>query len=85
MEWSEIAGPSRESLCPDLDGLIDMLKHAGYSPRDADSLGILAEDCLQDVVSDVLWVHHTALPLWDHNVVVACRFERQNGEFSPPK
>ena len=85
MEWNEIAGPGRDSLCPDLDGLIEMLKHAGYSPRDADTLGILPEDCLQDVVTDVLWVHHTALPLWDQDVMVACRFERQNGEFSLPE
>ena len=75
MDWIEIAGPHRSTLCPDVNGLIDLLKHNGYSPRDANSLGILPEKCLQDVVSDVLWVHKRALPIWDEDMVVACQFD----------
>ena len=39
MEWSKIAGTQRSSLCPDLDGLIDLLNENGYSARDANTLG----------------------------------------------
>ena len=69
MEWSETA------LCPDLDGSIELLKTNGYSPRDANSLGMLPEKCLQNVVYDVMWVHHTARPLWEVNAVIECSFQ----------
>ena len=74
MEWSEIAG-MKETLCPDLDGLIELLKNNGYEPRDPNSLGMLPEKCLQNVVYDVLWVHHTARPLWKVDAVIECSFQ----------
>ena len=75
MEWNEIAGSQRSSLCPDFDQLIGLLKEIGYSARDADSLGILPDSCLQRVVSDVLWVHKRALPIWEEDMLVDCKFE----------
>ena len=75
MEWSDIAGTHRSTLCPDLDGLIDLLKYNGYSARDANTLGILPDSCLQNAVTDVLWMHKSAIPLWDEERVVACQFK----------
>ena len=74
MEWSETAG-MKDTLCPDLDGLIELLKTNGYSLRDANSLGMLPEKCLQNIVYDVLWVHHTVRPLWEVDAVIECSFQ----------
>ena len=74
MEWSEIAGPLRSSLCPDLDGLINLLKNNGYSARDVLTLGTLPDRCLQNPVTDVMWVHESAIHIWKEEAVVACRF-----------
>ena len=74
MEWSKIAGTQRSSLCPDLDGLIDLLNENGYSARDANTLGMLPDSCLQNTVKYVVWVHQDARPLWDQEVVVDCQF-----------
>ena len=64
MEWSEIAGPLRSSLCPDLDDLIDLLKNNGYTARDARTLRTLPDSCLQNPVPDVMWVHGSAIHIW---------------------
>ena len=74
MEWSDIAGTHRSTLCPDLDGLIYLLTSNGYSARDANSLGKLPDSCLQNAVNDILWVHKRALPIWDEDLLVACKF-----------
>ena len=74
MEWNEIAGKDRENICPELPRLIEELQSAGYSARDANSLGSLPDHCLLKPVTDVLWVHRTAARLWEEEFVVACRF-----------
>ena len=76
MEWSEVAGVDRRTVCPDLPRLIEELQSAGYSARDANSLGSLPDSCLLRPVTDVLWVHHTAARLWNEESVVACHFEK---------
>ena len=74
LEWSEIAGPLRHFLCPDLDRLIDMFHSSGYSARDAFTLSALPDSCLQNPVTDVLWVHEDAVKIWEEEFVVECRF-----------
>ena len=76
MEWSEIAGPRRSTLCPDLDGWIDLLKNNGYTARDVPTLGTLPNRCLQNPVTDVMWVHENATHIWKEETVVDCRFVR---------
>ena len=73
MEWSEIAGPLKSSLCPDLDILISLLKSAGYHPRDALSLSAMPESCLQSRFADVLWVHQDATKIWEEESEIACK------------
>ena len=75
MEWNQIAGHLRSSLCPDLDGLIDLLKTNGYTARDVRSLGTFPDRCLQHFVTDVMWVHESAIPIWNEEIVVACHFD----------
>ena len=62
------------SLCPDLGGLIDLLAQSGCSARDANTLGMLPDSCLQNTVKYVVWVHQDARPLQDQEVVVDCQF-----------
>ena len=75
MEWSEVAGDHSKTVCPELPRLIEELQSAGYSARDANSLGSLPDHCLLKPVTDVLWVHHTAATLWEEETAVACLFE----------
>jgi hypothetical protein len=61
-------------MCQDLDALIDLLKNNGYTARDVVTLGTLPDRCLQNHVSDVLWVHESAIHIWKEDTVVDCRF-----------
>ena len=74
MSWSQIAGSLRPTLCPDLDGLIDLLQGKGYSAKDSQTLGILPDICLQNTVKSVVWVHQGARPLTEQEFVVDCKF-----------
>ena len=74
MEWGEIAGFLRSTICPELDRLIEVLMSAGYMPRDPITMGSLPFSCLQGPATDVLWVHRDAVRIWDQEKVVECHF-----------
>ena len=63
IEWELMRLEHEASLCSNLDSVISLLKGRGYSPWNIFPLGMVQDNCLHSVLTDVLWIHKDAKPL----------------------
>ena len=63
IEWELMRLEHEASLCSNLESVISLLKGRGYSPWNIFPLGMVQDNCLHSVLTDVLWIHKDAKPL----------------------
>jgi len=63
IEWELMRLDHEASLCSNLDSVISLLKGRGYFPWNIFPLGMVQDNCLHSVLTDVLWIHKDAKPL----------------------
>ena len=65
IEWELMRMDHEASQCPNLESVISLLKSEGYSAWNLSPLGMIHDNCLHRMLTDVLWIHKDAEPLWD--------------------